>query len=385
MVQWLGFAFDAALLPIWLVGLLWQFLTPPRGLTRAFIPLLCVLSVAYLARYARFIPAVPDYVSYVSLATWLCLAATGALSVSLWNRRMHVAAVAVLVLLVVCAALSPPRMLARARSHERTARSIATALLASAPGAAVIVVGSDHWVAPLWYLQEIEHVRPDVVVLASGLLSSSWYFEHLFRRHPDFRRMPLQGPGGQLGRLDRLLKANSERAVLFEDPVYAGALGIPVCMHNVFAAARVACSTNREEQEQAAALWERLTARVGDGEPTSLGVLSAISYRRGLDLVAAGQREAALRTLLAPTGVGPVNFISSAQAGPLRLDVPVWQREVPLGDPARNLYAAAQLALASGATKAGLALMLKARASGLREAESWLAAWPSRPIAPSPP
>ena len=68
-----GFSLDAVLLPLWGVGLVSHAVYPPRGLSRAFAPLLCLLSVGYLARYARFLPVIPDFVSYASLASWSCL------------------------------------------------------------------------------------------------------------------------------------------------------------------------------------------------------------------------------------------------------------------------------------------------------------------------
>jgi hypothetical protein len=238
-------------------------------------------------------------------------------------------------------------------------------------------VGADHWVAPLWYLQEIERQRPDVVVLASGLLSSSWYFQHLFRRHPSLRPVPLRGPGGQLGRLGRLLAANPERALLFEDPALARALGLSTCVQRFFAAARSHCSEAASERVQAAALWERLRAQLADGEPTALGVLADISYRRGLLLAAAGDLQAALRTLLVPFGK-PLADVRlerpAAAAAPLRGLEPLWRRSVPLGDPARNLYVAAQLAVAAGSPRQALIWMLAARERGLPEADAWLAA-----------
>jgi hypothetical protein len=376
MAHWVAFSLEFALLPLWGIGLVAHGFAPPRGLTRALAPLSCLLAVAYLARYARFIPEVPDYVSYTSLASWLCLAGCGALLAWLWARRMRLGALALLAVLVTTLALAPPGPLARTRFRERTARSIASALLASAPPRSVLVAGADHWVAPLWYLQEIEQQRPDVVVLASGLLSSSWYFEHLFRRHPGLQRVPLRGPGGQLGRLGRLLAKNAERAVLFEDPELARALGLSTCVQRFFAAARSRCSEAASERLQAAALWERVRAELADGEPTALGVLADISYRRGLLLAAAGDLPAALRTLLVPLGkpLADVRLERPPATAPQRVAEPPWRRPVPLGDPARNLYVAAQLSLAAGSPRQALIWMLAARERGLPEADAWLAA-----------
>jgi hypothetical protein len=376
MAQWVAFSLEFALLPLWGIGLVAHGFAPPRGLTRALAPISCMLAVAYLARYARFVPEVPDYVSYTSLATWLCVAGCGALLVWLWGRRMKLGALALLAVMAGTLALVRPGPFERSRFRDRTARSIAIALLASAPPRSVLVAGADHWVAPLWYLQEIEQQRPDVVVLASGLLSSSWYLQHLFRRHPSFRRVPLRGPGGQLGRLGRLLAENAERPVLFEDPELARALGLSTCVQRFFAAARSHCNEAASERIQAAALWERLRAELADGEPTALGVLADVSYRRGLLLAAAGDLQAALRTLLVPFGkpLADVRLDRLPPTTSQRVVQPPWRRPAPLGDPARNLYLAAQLSLAAGSPRQALIWMLAARERGLPEADAWLAA-----------
>jgi hypothetical protein len=381
MLSWVAFSLEFTLLPLWGIGLVAHALTPARGLTRALAPMLCVLAVAYLARYARFLPEIPDYVSYVSLATWVCLVGCAALLTWLWSRRSYAGAAALLVVIAASVFSASPALHVRTRFRDRTARVIASSLLASAPPKAVLVLGSDHWVAPLWYLQEIEAARPDVVILASGLLSSSWYFDHVHRRHPDFVRATLRGPGGQLGRLARLLAQNAERPVLFEDPALAHALGFSYCVHRFLAAARTACNSQPEERVQAAALWERLRANVGEGEPTSLGVLASISYQRGMLLASVGDLPAALRTLLVPVAgatadLGPAASATLAQPPPRP---PVWRRDVPLGEPARNLYMAAQLLMAAGAPKQALIRMLAARELGLPEAEAWLASMLSAP------
>lgn len=377
MVGWLGFSLDFVLLPLWGVGLVAHAMYPLRGLSRAFAPLLCLLSVGYLARYVSFVPEIPDFVSYASMATWSCLVGCAVLVARLAGGRLKIASFALLAVLSATVLLAPPRLLSRTRRHDRTARRIAEALLESAPRGAILLVGPDHWVTPLWYLQEIESKRNDVVVMASGLLSSSWYFEHLFRRHPDLTRAALVGPGGQLGRLSRLLAANPARPVLFDEPAQAAALGLSVCVHRLFAAARTACRA--DEHEQAAALWEELREDVADGEPTSLGVLAAISYQRGLMLVEAGDLPAALRTLLSATELRRGDLALPLADLAVRLPRPAFRRAIPLGDPARNLYLAAQLAMAAGAPKQGLTWMVAARELGLPEAQSWLAAVSRRP------
>ena len=81
----------------------------------------------------------------------------------------------------------------------------------------ILLVDSDHWIWPLFYLQEIEGRRPDVVVVSVGLSGSSWFWERLYRRHPDLRPFPVGGPGGRLGRIRRFLGAQGDRAISAEN------------------------------------------------------------------------------------------------------------------------------------------------------------------------
>ncbi|MCB2230510.1 DUF2723 domain-containing protein [bacterium] len=50
---------------------------------------------------------------------------------------------------------------------------------------AVLVTGGDNDTFPLWYLQRIENVRPDIAVLNYSLLNTVWYFRTVRQYHPD--------------------------------------------------------------------------------------------------------------------------------------------------------------------------------------------------------
>ncbi len=57
---------------------------------------------------------------------------------------------------------------------EDYARSVLSAL---APGALILTAG-DNDIYPLWYLQQVEHEREDVVVVGSNFIFSEWYREY---------------------------------------------------------------------------------------------------------------------------------------------------------------------------------------------------------------
>ena len=62
------------------------------------------------------------------------------------------------------------------------AREVAVALLASAPPAAILFVEGDNDSYPIWYLQAVEGVRPDVLPVTLPLLPADWYQHEIARR-----------------------------------------------------------------------------------------------------------------------------------------------------------------------------------------------------------
>lgn len=71
----------------------------------------------------------------------------------------------------------------RTDAGERlAAREVAVALLASAPPDAVLFVEGDNDSYPIWYLQTVEGVRPDVLPVTIPLLPADWYQHEIARR-----------------------------------------------------------------------------------------------------------------------------------------------------------------------------------------------------------
>jgi hypothetical protein len=91
------------------------------------------------------------------------------------------------------------------RSQHRFAQEVALALLDELPPRSAAILASDHILFPTWYLQRIEGARPDTVVFAQGLATSSWYLRRLKQAHP-WRYIPyvddhgvVPAPGGAAG------------------------------------------------------------------------------------------------------------------------------------------------------------------------------------------
>jgi hypothetical protein len=62
-------------------------------------------------------------------------------------------------------------------------RAVAAALLEPLPPRSVLFVAGDNDTYPLWYAQQVEHMRPDVTTITLPLLGAGWYVDELRRRY----------------------------------------------------------------------------------------------------------------------------------------------------------------------------------------------------------
>ncbi|MGE0786822.1 MAG: DUF2723 domain-containing protein [Sandaracinaceae bacterium] len=332
--------------------------SPSPRARRLFYTSLIVLtlSAAFVAANVVFHPDVPDYCGYYLCALWIAASGLAALAVrGLTGRRALVLAAA----LPALALLMRPTHLMEVRDDPSLAEVLAHDGLDEAPRGAIVIVEADHWVAPLLYAQEVERRRTDVVIVAVGLASSSWYWEHLFARHPDLSAMPLAGPGGRVGRIRRLLDANPDRATLTESWALASALGTPVGCVGILL--RADC---REPIEVA----DRASARIASTAPLrreALEVAGRVDEARGEALWRLGYpraaRDALLAGLPASLGLAAPQGDMLDRGPPLTGPLPADARPSAIHDVARNLTLAAMLLGALG--QRGDAVRLADRAS----------------------
>lgn len=369
--QWLFWALDRGVLPVIVLGLLGMFAVGRRFDIALAAVISTALTILLIASNTVWQPDVPDYLSYAIAPLWL--AGAGMIGLTMRMRRGASAAVTALLVLAFCGlcAAAPPPVWTRTRHRDHVARMLAAGALSEAPPRAFVLVESDHWAAPILYLQQAEHVRPDVVVIALGLTSSSWFWRQTFERHADLHVIPLAGPGGRNGRVLRLLAANPERPVMIENFDAARTLGLPACVQGWLRSVRAQCAVATSGTVEQSV--RRQVASIGDGSPSALAALSDVALRRGLDLWKQGAPLAAEDALLSAVPLRnspkllPLSPVDASRIGPP--PAIEWTHDVALGEPARNLFAASLLRARAGDGQAALALARAAAALGLPEAE----------------
>jgi Protein of unknown function (DUF2723) len=387
--EWLPWAMEHGLLPLLALGLVAHWLWGRQaGTGRALAPLSLGLTLLFVWRNEVYHPGIPDYLGYLMAPLSLLGAGVAALLVRLSRiraadarpRARTRALVGLLAAaLVLAVALTPPPLHGRTRHRDDAARVLARGALEHAPPQAVIIAGSDHWVFPMMYLQEVEGVRPDVVVLVRGLSGSSWFWQHLFDRHADLRPFALRGPGGQPARIARFLADNPGRPVLYEDWEQARSLGQqPACAgpwltgDERACAASEAAASNAGQGELTLAL-EQILDTLGEGSPTADEVIAKIAQDRGEALWRLGRADEALRALRAgvpPARRPPMSGGRLSGVPPLEGPLPAWRDRVAIGHHARNLYLAAVLLAQAGLEQEAASHLGAAAGAGLAEALS---------------
>lgn len=355
----LGWANGMGIVALLLIGLLGYAAYARRdGLGGVFYGLCILFFGCLIASNAVFAPDVLDYLGYLAVPGWLGACGVGLLVAGAYGRSRAVAMVSVMAVLALLAS-SKPRPWERTRHLDDVTEVIAERALESAPERAIVIVQSDHWAAPLWYLQEQRGLRPDVVTLIYGLSSSSWYWEHLFSSHPDLRRIQLVG-GDRASRVRRFLAANKSRPLRIEHIGLALQLESTFCVGDWLWSVPPHC----EPVETPALVHYVADARrrLGEGSPGTTGLLAMLAFHQGYGLQAAGHPRAAVRALIAaaPASMQTDRLDLSGlpeRTPDLALAPPNYEPRVALGDPARNLDFASRIASAHGAKS--LAAQLK--------------------------
>jgi hypothetical protein len=374
---WGAWSVEHLLAPVLIIGLGGFFAA--RARLRFAVSLFVCASAVLIALVASNVGwnlEVPDYNGYMACTYWLAAAGATALFVRCRWQRQHFACAAI-ALCLAAGFLSPPVPAARTRASDRLARTLAERVLEEAPRGAILVTFADYFAGTLFYLQEVEKQRPDVVVLAYGLTASSWHWRRLFALHPDLKPIDFSKRGNRLFRVRDWLKDNASRPILLELFGLAGVLDLRVCEGGVYFRTGWLCDTPSARTSATAQLLSDQLTLLGEGSPAAMGAIAEISENLGSGLWRLGLPEAAHAMLMAgvPHTAWPAKIADTEQLVNAQQFValtPRWARKVALGDPARNLFLAGAIAARSGQTEAALSYVRAAANLRLPEAEQLL-------------
>ncbi len=125
---------------------------------------------------------------FVIFSVWIACGA-GSLILYAWNERgaPRLVLAGMVALLVIA---TPIRQLIYNydkcdASDKYFTYDFATGVINSLPADAILFVGGDNDTFPLWYLQAVEGIRPDVTILNLSLLNTTWYIQQQISRDPN--------------------------------------------------------------------------------------------------------------------------------------------------------------------------------------------------------
>lgn len=122
-----------------------------------------------------------DYFFALAFVCWGLWAGGGAIrAASRFGPRARVAGFGVVLLPAVLNWTAVDR---RHAPESRAARGNAMIELTGAPERAVVLAHGDNDTYPAWYLQQVEEVRRDIVLVTIPLLGATWYREEIARRY----------------------------------------------------------------------------------------------------------------------------------------------------------------------------------------------------------
>ncbi len=180
-----------------ILGLIYQFNYNKKDGIVTFI--LFFLTGAAIGIYLNMPPLQPRERDYAfagctyAFAIWIGL---GVLMIHSWFERTVKNSVAAIGIVAACLLLVPVLMAVKEwddhdRSKKTLARSTAYNVLQSCAQNAVLFTYGDNDTYPIWYLQEVEGIRPDVRVINTSLLGIDWYIDQLNYRVNDADALPM--------------------------------------------------------------------------------------------------------------------------------------------------------------------------------------------------
>jgi len=185
---------------IGLAGMFWQYRQDRKGfwLVMAFFIMTGVAIILYLNQYPNQ-PRERDYAyagSFYAFAIWIGL---GFVLVYDAIRKISGEKISALVTFVVLFCAGPLLMAFQNwddhdRSDRYTARDIGANYLKSCDKNSILFTYGDNDSFPVWYVQDVEQVRPDVRVANLSYIQAGWYIEMMRQKAFDSEPLPFSLP-----------------------------------------------------------------------------------------------------------------------------------------------------------------------------------------------
>jgi len=171
-----------------LLGMYFHFRSRPRDFV-ALMALFIITGIGIIV-YSNQPPNEPrerDYVlaaSFFTYAIWIGMSVIGLYG--LLSEQLRVPGVAAAVITTALGLSAPALMLSQnwddhSRAQHYASRDYARNFLESTEPNAIIFTYGDNDTYPLWYCQEVEHIRTDVRVVNLSLIAVDWYIDQLRR------------------------------------------------------------------------------------------------------------------------------------------------------------------------------------------------------------
>lgn len=178
-----------------LFGLFWQSMK--KGEDAAVIGLLFFFTGLAIVIYLNQYPSQPrerDYSfagSFQTFAIWVGLSVIGLYELLQRYLKSSSAFVAGAVALIAPLLMGAQNWDDHSRHGRYVAPDSAYNLLNSLAPNAVLFTNGDNDTFPLWYIQEVEQVRPDVRVLCLSYVNTDWYIDQMYHKMNESEPLPL--------------------------------------------------------------------------------------------------------------------------------------------------------------------------------------------------
>lgn len=168
-----------------IIGLIFQYKRDKKGILVTFLLFFFTgFAIVIYSNQAGNQPRERDYAyvgSFYVFAIWIGL---GVIQVRDWLGRKISSMNAGIIAALICLIAVPTLMAQQEwddhdRSKKTLARDLARNYLESCAPNAILFSFGDNDTYPLWYAQEVEHIRPDVRVINYSLLGIDWYINQL--------------------------------------------------------------------------------------------------------------------------------------------------------------------------------------------------------------